>query len=66
MKLRMGSPEEGARTPVYCATSPAVANETDLLMTSAASKCLARRAEPATRRRTMDAQRGVGVLTRQA
>ena len=28
MKLRMGSPDEGARTPVYCATSPAVAAQT--------------------------------------
>ena len=28
MKLRMGSPEEGARTPVYCATSPEIAART--------------------------------------
>ncbi len=28
MKLRMGSPGEGARTPVYCATSPEVAAQT--------------------------------------
>ncbi len=27
MKLRMGSPEEGARTSVYCATSPDLAGE---------------------------------------
>ncbi|MEO6623386.1 MAG: SDR family oxidoreductase [Burkholderiaceae bacterium] len=30
VKLRMISPEEGARTSVYCATSPEVANETGL------------------------------------
>jgi retinol dehydrogenase-12 len=28
IKLRMGSPEQGARTSVYCATSPEVAQET--------------------------------------
>ncbi len=28
MKLRMGSTDDGARTPVYCATSPEVARET--------------------------------------
>jgi dehydrogenase/reductase SDR family protein 13 len=27
MKLRMRSPREGARTSLYCATSPDVANE---------------------------------------
>ncbi len=30
MKLRMGSPESGAQTPLYCATSPDVADATGL------------------------------------
>jgi NAD(P)-dependent dehydrogenase (short-subunit alcohol dehydrogenase family) len=30
MKLRMRSPDEGAKTPVYCATAPELAGETGL------------------------------------
>ena len=44
MKLRMGTVQDGARTPVYCATSPDVANDTGLYYEDCAPKPAARTA----------------------
>jgi NAD(P)-dependent dehydrogenase (short-subunit alcohol dehydrogenase family) len=46
MKLRMSSVQDGARTPVYCATSPEVANDTGLYYDDCATKPAAPTATP--------------------
>ena len=47
MKLRMKSPDEGARTSLYCATAPEVAHETGLYYEDCRHKQSSRRATPA-------------------
>jgi len=46
IKLRMSSAQDGARTPVYCATSPDVANDTGLYYDDCTAKPAAALATP--------------------
>jgi dehydrogenase/reductase SDR family protein 13 len=46
MKLRMKSPEDGAKTSLYCATSPEIAGESGLYYEDARSKAPGRAATP--------------------
>ena len=62
LKMRMRSPAEGARTSLYCATSPEVAGDTGLYYDNCRARSASRHATPGARRGVVGAQRGLGGL----